>query len=115
MGGGDDSGERKHAQIDDAWDLPAPDDVVQEAESRELVAELGLHIRNLTSTQRDVLFLRLWEGLPYREIGDILGKSPQSCKMAFSRVISTLRNRMTLAGVLCVLLCDPNIRSHCNE
>jgi len=55
------------------------------------------------------VILRIWDGLPYREIGALLGKSENSCKMAFSRALGLLREAMPLSLLLAFLAARPPI------
>jgi len=60
------------------------------------IESLKPYLAKLSSEQRDILMLRLWEEKSYKEIAEVLGKSEASCKMAFSRSIKTLRKQMPL-------------------
>src|SRR3989344_1017155 len=51
---------------------------------REYLSELPAH-------QRDIVIMRIWDNLAYREISEILGKSEASCKVSFSRIMHKLQ------------------------
>lgn len=88
---------RDHKDIEDAWDLASASDTARDAEARMLVEKLQGHLKKLSSDQRDIIILRVWEGLSYKEIAEALGKSESACKMACSRGLSELRERMPLS------------------
>lgn len=90
--------------IDDVWDLKADENPFLDASS-SLDAR---HVRDVLSTlpkdKRDLVIMRLWDGLSYKEIADLTGKSEDSCKMAFSRTMSDLRAQMSTSAFLLFLL-----------
>jgi RNA polymerase sigma-70 factor (ECF subfamily) len=90
--------------IDDVWDLKSNDDVNANAESRELIEKLKPYLQALPKDQRELLLLRLWDGLSHAEIADITGKSEAACKMAFSRTIARLRKDIPVSLLLLLIL-----------
>ncbi|HBB38217.1 MAG TPA: hypothetical protein DEP63_04770 [Candidatus Magasanikbacteria bacterium] len=88
---------QKHdSPIEDAWDIVPTKDTTQQIHARIEIDQLKPYLAQLSSEQRDILVLRLWQAKSYKEIADILGKSEASCKMAFSRSLKTLRDNMPL-------------------
>lgn len=94
---------RSVVPIEDAWDLPDDADVLQDADMRFKMREVREHMRSLTSLQREIITLRLWEGLSYREIGEIMSVSEGNAKVVFSRAIQKLRAAMPLPALLLIL------------
>jgi RNA polymerase sigma-70 factor (ECF subfamily) len=90
--------------IDDVWDLSDNQDIEREVDASLKLAEVKKYLKNLSSEQRDVIILRVWEGLSYKEIAAVLGKSENSCKMMFFRTIKKLKEEMPLVLFLCLLL-----------
>jgi RNA polymerase sigma-70 factor (ECF subfamily) len=86
---------QKHPQdIDDAWDLASPNNLEEDIDTKNKLEEVKKYIENLKGDQRDILMLRLWQDLSYKEIAAIMDKSEAGCKMAFSRGINELRKQM---------------------
>jgi RNA polymerase sigma-70 factor (ECF subfamily) len=90
--------------IDDVWDLSDNQDIEREVDASLKLAEVKKYLKNLSSEQRDVVILRVWEGLSYKEIAAVLGKSENGCKMMFFRTIKKLKEEMPLVLFLCFLL-----------
>ena len=90
--------------IDDVWDLSDNQDIEREVDASLKLAEVKKYLKNLSSEQRDVIILRVWEGLSYKEIAAVLGKSENSCKMMFFRTIKKLKEEMPLVLFLCFIL-----------
>lgn len=94
---------RSTISIEDAWDLPDDSDLLKDADLHYQMREVRKHMRSLTSLQREIITLRLWEGLSYREIGEIMNTSENSAKVTFSRAMQKLRSAMPLPAFLLIL------------
>ena len=94
---------RETLDIEDVWDLRSDDDVVRDAEAKECIEKLRPYLAALPKDQRELLLLRLWDGLSYAEISEITGKSEDACKMAFSRTVTKLRKEVP-ASILLLFL-----------
>jgi RNA polymerase sigma factor (sigma-70 family) len=79
------------------WDLPDGTDLELEAQDRDQWERLKPCLAGLSGEQREIIILRLWDGLSYREIAGMLGKSEGACKMAYSRALSFLRGALPLS------------------
>jgi RNA polymerase sigma-70 factor, ECF subfamily len=90
--------------IEDAWDLSSDENIAEDTHNKLLFAEVKKYFKELTAEQRDILTMRLWQEMSYQEIAEVLGKSEGSCKMAFSRAIQKLRERMPIAMFIALLM-----------
>lgn len=68
-----------------------PEDII---ERKEEVAELLRLIHDLKEEQRIVLLLKHIKGYTYREVGEILGISPEAAKMRIQRAREILGKRL---------------------
>jgi RNA polymerase sigma-70 factor, ECF subfamily len=62
----------------------------------ERAQNLEAAIDSLSEAHRQVILLRKFEELSFREIGKRLGKSEDACRMLFARAMTALT--LTLAG-----------------
>lgn len=95
---------RPTENIDDVWDLEADENPFLDASSSLDARHVHDALNTLPKDKRDLIIMRLWEGLSYKEIADRIGKSEDSCKMTFSRTIHDMRSHMTLSAFLLLLL-----------
>lgn len=95
---------RDTVDIDDVWDLQNDDDVEADAERRLLFENVRPHLQALEPHQRELLLLRLWDGLSYAEIAEITGRTEAASKMAFSRAIAKLRKNVPALALLLLLI-----------
>ncbi len=85
---------RSTVRIENVWDLSSDDFPDENANKSIDIAALHSALQHLKPLQRDVLMLRLWEGLSYKEISRITQKSEGSLKVLVSRAIDDLRAQM---------------------
>ena len=83
--------------INDMWDLASDDDLLLGITNQEMNEELHKTMKLLAVGQREIIMLRLWDELPYKEIARIMSKSEASCKMLFSRALTKLKSSMETA------------------
>ncbi len=93
---------RPNITIEDAADLIAsPQHTEQDTDNRRAFERVREALGSLTPVQRETVILRLWDGLSYAEIAEATGRKEGACKMAFSRGMKMLREKM---GPLVILL-----------
>ncbi|MEI7621772.1 MAG: RNA polymerase sigma factor [Candidatus Moraniibacteriota bacterium] len=92
--------QKVHADISDAWDLDNGEDLLKDVENKDKFAQVEKLLKELKPEQRDIVMLRIWSGLTYKEIAEISGKSEDNCKMIFSRAVGKMRSEVLLAFLL---------------
>ena len=80
--------------IDDIYDISDDTDIVTEIDMIEHSKVVKTYLQKLAPQERDLIIMRVWQELSYKEIGDMLGKSEASLKMMYSRSIKKLRDLM---------------------
>jgi len=88
------------SDIEDAWDLSTKEDIPRDTDLRKQLEEIQKGLQKLSATQRDIVILRVWQGMNYAEIAEIVGKSPEACKVDFSRVSNKLRKEFALVALI---------------
>ena len=87
---------KKEYDIEDAWDIGEDNDLDKDLDTKQKIAEIEKYLQTLKAEQRDIIIMRVWQGLSYQEISEIIGKSEANCKMIYSRAINKLRQEMPL-------------------
>jgi len=95
---------KNYANIDDIWDLAADEDILRDLDAARKLEEVQDYLKELKAEQREIVLLRVWEGMTYREIAEIVGKDESNCRVVFSRAIQALRQKMPLVLFLSLLL-----------
>jgi len=95
---------RNETDVSDIWDLAGKQDIERDAEFREQLEKAEKYLKDFNAEQRDIILLRVWGDVPYKEIADIVGKSEANCKMIFSRAINQLRKEEVFALIVLLTL-----------
>jgi RNA polymerase sigma-70 factor (ECF subfamily) len=94
--------------IEVAEEMNNSEDIEGEIGDRELLRGIKKSFAQLTSDQREIVTMRIWDGLTYSEIAKALGKSEASCKVAFYRATIKLKKFAPLAMAFFVLFSSFN-------
>jgi RNA polymerase sigma-70 factor, ECF subfamily len=93
-----------HVNIDDVWDLSEDIDIQRDFDTSQKLKEVKKYLKTLDACQREIVLLRVWDGLSYREISEIVGKDEVNCRVIFSRTLHTLKKEMPAAILAAMLL-----------
>jgi len=96
--------QKRHLDIDNFWDLSTEENLEYDVQVKEKIRKVKEHLKNLDREQREIIMMKIWDGLTHREISEILGKSEPSVKMNFSRALGKLRKGEILALILLYFL-----------
>jgi RNA polymerase sigma-70 factor, ECF subfamily len=91
---------RPNANVDDIWDLADDRDIERDADVKIKLERVEEYLKTIPSAKRDIIIMRVWQGMSYKEIAEVVGKSEDSCKMMFSRTMTELRKTMPLVYLL---------------
>lgn len=95
---------RPHEDIETVWDLSSTENVATDIADRSSYEEVRDALHSLKPAQREIVLLRVWEGLSYAEISSLLGKSESNCKVIFHRAIKDLRSSLPISTLLLLLV-----------
>ncbi len=90
--------------IEDVWDMPDGTNIESEFDSKEKLAMVKSYLKSLPARQRDIVIMRVWDGLSHKEIASILEISEANSKMIFSRVMSQLSQDMPQVLIYMLIL-----------
>lgn len=95
---------RDEIDIENVFDLAADSDIEADVGNRLILEKVRKQLENLEPRQKEIILLRLWDGLSYKEISALIGISAGNAKMIFSRSMSALRADMTAALLYLLLI-----------
>ena len=95
---------RGETGIEDVWDLTGNEDAERDMDAKMKLEKVGQYLARLKSAHRDILIMRLWQGLSHAEIAAALDTSEASVKMTYSRAVNKLRREMPLDLFILLLL-----------
>ncbi|MEK7570101.1 MAG: sigma-70 family RNA polymerase sigma factor [Patescibacteria group bacterium] len=94
---------RPPADLETAQDVRSASNPANDAENRLQLERVRVELDKLPEKQRDIIIMRVWDGLTHAEIAEVLGKSEASVKMQFSRSVRALQSKIPLAALLLFL------------
>ena len=101
---------KKSVSIDEGFDKSDEDRSLESSiDSKERLKKVQKYLETLSEEHQEIVKLRVWDGLSYKEIAEITGKTEGSAKVMFSRVIAKIQKEMPLLIVLMVAI---NIIKH---
>lgn len=90
--------------IEDGWDFISLTDVEREAHASLQLEKVSEAMKGLKSEQREILTMRLWDGLSHAEIASILDLSESNVKQIFSRTVRSLKKQFGEHMILTLIL-----------
>lgn len=94
---------KRTVPIEDIFDLGEDERTEAKIDARDLLKKVESYLSKLSPRQREIVTLRVWEEMPYRDIAEIVGGSEDSVKMMFSRTIRELREKLGPAALVALL------------
>ena len=88
--------QRKHPHEEDIADREIPTESAEDAAIRSAErVELLRKLHGLREPQREVVYLRVYGGLSFREIGDVFSKTENWARVTFYRAKEELRKELS--------------------
>lgn len=95
---------RKETQnLEDAFDISTPSSLEKDTDTALKLEEVKKYMQGLAPEQRNILIMRVWDGLSHKEIAAVLNITESASKMAFSRVMSKL-NKDLMPALLYLII-----------
>jgi len=91
---------REISNIDDIWDMNTGENIETDTDIKMKLDSVREYLKKLKPEQREIILLRVWDGLGFQEIAEITGKTEASCKMMFKRTVDRLRGDMAVLALL---------------
>lgn len=81
--------------IEDCWDLADSIDLVDNTHDSLQLEKIREAMKFLSASDRELLIMRLWLDLSFKEIANTLEKKEATVKVSFGRAINRLRQKVT--------------------
>jgi RNA polymerase sigma-70 factor (ECF subfamily) len=86
--------------IDDCWDLSDGQDFLTKIDSGLKIEKIKQAMSELKSSDRELVIMRLWLDMSFKDIAEQLGKTEGAVKMSFGRALVSLKNKIPLALII---------------
>ncbi|MBX4205100.1 MAG: sigma-70 family RNA polymerase sigma factor [Candidatus Doudnabacteria bacterium] len=88
------------SDLEQAFDISDSTNLSRDYELKEKLELAQKYLTQLPEDQRDLVIMRLWDGLSYDEIAEITGKTSANLRVNFSRIMSKMQKEMVLSLIL---------------
>jgi RNA polymerase sigma-70 factor, ECF subfamily len=87
--------------IETVFDLSAKGNIEVDLDVKLNLEKVKKYLASLPKEAREVVIMRVWDDLSYKEIAEILGKSEGATKMIFFRTMEKLNKEVALYVLIC--------------
>ena len=95
---------KQDVHLEESGDIADKTSLASDVETKLRLEYVMRELKKLPLKDQELLTLRLWQGLSFKEIAVVLEKSEASLKMAFSRALRALRQSLITILILLPLL-----------
>lgn len=91
-------------ELDEARETGSGENMALNVENKLRLEQVMEQLGKLPVEHKDLILMRVWDGLSYSEISEITGKTENALKMAVSRILSKIRAETLAAFALFLAL-----------
>lgn len=88
--------QKTETDIEDCFDLWIHSDFAHDVDNKDKLQKILEFLDTLKADQKEVIMLRIWEDLSYKEISEITWKTLDNCKKIVSRNLKTIQANFIL-------------------
>lgn len=86
--------------IDDCWDLADGQDFLSKIDGNLKIEKIKQAMSSLKASDRELVIMRLWLDMSFKDIAEQTGKTEGAVKMSFGRALVSLKNKIPLALII---------------
>jgi len=91
---------QNNLDIDDCWDLADKTNFLEKIDVDLKIDNIKEAMQSLKSLDREIIIMRFWLGLSFKEIAEQLGRQEGAIKMSLSRALNNLRKQLPLLTLI---------------
>jgi RNA polymerase sigma-70 factor (ECF subfamily) len=103
--------EKNNLNIEDFWDLANTDNFLEKIDLGLAFGEIKKAMQSLSAREREIIIMRFWLDMSFKEIAASLGKQEGAVKMTLKRSLQEVKNKIPLA----LIILGPNIINICQS
>jgi RNA polymerase sigma-70 factor (ECF subfamily) len=89
--------EQQNFNIDDCWDLADKHNFLDQIDNDLNFDKVRVALSALKQEEREILMMRFWQDLSFKDIAEQLGKNEGAIKMSCGRSLNKIKNNIPLA------------------
>lgn len=95
---------KENASLEEIAEPVFSPDFAQNYDNKQRLKKVENYLTSLSHKEQEVVFLRVWDDLSYKEISTVLWISVDNCKQIYSRSIKKVQANITLLCIVLLLL-----------
>jgi RNA polymerase sigma-70 factor (ECF subfamily) len=95
---------KTHTNIEDVWDLASRENVQIDTENKDRLEAAKKFLLGMDRSQREIVIMRVWQGMSFKEIAEKSGKNEAHCRTVFSRCLVKIRTAEAIGIALVILV-----------
>jgi RNA polymerase sigma-70 factor (ECF subfamily) len=95
--------QKNETDIEDWFNLWTHHNFSEEVDNKDKINKIKVFLDTLKADQKEIVILRIWEDLSYKEISEITWKSLDSCKKIVSRSLKNIQANFILFLLIILL------------
>jgi len=95
---------KEHANVDDFWSLSSDENIDGQTADKYDLEQIKKYMQGFSAEQREILVMRIWDGLSYAEIATISGKKEGAVKMSVKRSLTKIQQNFGMGAIVTLLL-----------
>ena len=95
---------KEEVSIEDFFGIKIEEDIAENIDNKDKVKKVFNFLWTIKEEQREIIILRIWEDLSYKEISEITWKSVDNCKKIVSRWLKTINANFVLVLIFILIL-----------
>jgi len=96
--------QKKSVDIDEIFDIWVDENQLNKIDSKDKIHEIKEFLSTLKPDHSEVVLLRIWEDLSYKEISAITGKTLDNCKKIVSRTLKDINAKFVFVLLFLIIL-----------
>ena len=92
--------------LDSIYDIGISPNLAQQIDDKDTLKRVSEYLEKLKLIEKEIVILRIWDDLSYKEIAEICEKKEDNCKKIFSRALQKIQTNIQfiLIAFLLILL-----------
>ncbi|MDD5749330.1 MAG: sigma-70 family RNA polymerase sigma factor [Patescibacteria group bacterium] len=90
--------------LEASYGLHLEENIEEHMDQQQELASIKEKLELLSPEQKEIVVMRVWNELSYKEISQTIGKSENNCKVIFSRALKQLKSSLVVLIIILSLL-----------
>lgn len=91
---------KEQVDIDEIAEIGFHENIAEVIDNKDKLTQVTIFLETLKPIEREIVILRVWDNLSYKEIAEITGKTQDNCKQIYKRSLEKIQANVTLLLLL---------------